>query len=262
MVLEGDDAPKSGSTTFPRLYVRRLAGFGCYALRGVQPALSIRCSGLAHPFTLPANALTLQPEAASGLAIAVQGIEVGAVPGGTVPLIGALDRGALAPLVEGRHQLPRRSRGHHVPHVLLPAWEIPRQPHRPLDLPEARTDRVGIAGLMISRNFRGILVPALRLIGTIPIPRKDFEYHVGADRVGPGPAVGHRAVAIVSVVDEDDELAVDAGIVRVAAEMVADVGQVGPQLLDGRIGRALILVVEGPAKAGARRGGEQGRDPR
>src|SRR5919198_4316768 len=144
-------------------------------------------------------------------AVVVQGVEVRAVARLRRPLVRALDRRSLAPLVERRHELERRARRDHVAHVAPPAIEVARQPRLFVDAVEAGRDLERVPVLAQLVHDREVLVPAVRLRRALAEPRKDLQHEKRTDRVRLAPA-RDRGAALGAAVHEDDEPAAEAQV--------------------------------------------------
>ena len=191
----------------------------------------------------------------------VKGVQVHTEARRAVPLGRVLDGRSLAPLGEGGDQLPRGIRADHRLDVCRPSTWIARQARRGfVRLVEPRADAVAEPSLAVAGARRPVLVPARRLVGAGSVTGEDLQDQVGTDAgVGLGPAVDHPAAVGTVAVDEHDEPATDPQVGRVAPVVITDVREVGCDLADARIRRALGLVVDGPASRGSGRGGQDGR---
>jgi hypothetical protein len=108
----------------------------------------------------------------------VKSIQIQTKTGGRRPLLGRLHRCALSPFVECRYQLPCRTRGSHIPHILVPPPQVPWKEYRLPVLPEPWAYRITVLTLRIGGNSRRILVPAIRLVGTTQVPGEYFQHDV------------------------------------------------------------------------------------
>src|SRR6266542_4307182 len=134
-----------------------------------------------------------------------------AVARARIPLRGALDRGSLAPFVEGRDELPGLVRGDHLTDILVPPVEVAGQSRGQLvRLVESRADREGVTGLPVRGTGGAVLVPAVWLAGTGFVSGEHFEDHEEAlARIRLLPPIGHPAIIVGVCVDEDHWLSVD-----------------------------------------------------
>src|SRR5580765_6220772 len=188
----------------------------------------------------------------------VKGIEVSAVARRGGPLARALDGRSLGPFVERQYKLPASVRGQHRPDVASPTREISGQPRRRLALlVEAGRDHERIGSEVVLRQRSRVLVPGVRLRCAGAKASERLEDDVGTDRVRLAPAPSHRVAAIRGIaVDVHDEAPADLQVRRLRRIPVADVLEVGADLLDAGVLVALALVVDRPAKRRRPRCGE------